>query len=181
MQNNAGPMACPCCTPLEQSILRLSPESIWKNTVADLSPQHLATNGVSAGTQVAASASTAVRLTVLKALEQSVRISQFFFLVVHPGAQFYLLHPPSYSAPKLPRFAVDLLQPPLPHGPGCKEASPRHSYADGATFFAQDSEVGSQEELPELRREGTGIVDNSPPEGLNTSAELLAPNASPDD
>ena len=37
MQNNTGPMASPCCTQLEQSILRLSPESIWKNAVADLS------------------------------------------------------------------------------------------------------------------------------------------------
>ena len=36
----------------------------------------LATSGVSAGTQLATSASTAVLLTVLKALEQSVRTSQ---------------------------------------------------------------------------------------------------------
>ena len=86
MQNNAGPMASLCFTPLEQSILRLSPESIWKNTVADLSPLHLATNGVSAGTQVAASASTAVLFPVLNALEQSVRDDPVSYLVMHPGA-----------------------------------------------------------------------------------------------
>ena len=78
MQNNARPMASPCYTPLEKSILRLSPEFIWKNRGEDLSPQKLVTKGVDAGTQVAASVSTAVRLTVLTALEQSVRIRQFF-------------------------------------------------------------------------------------------------------
>ena len=35
MQNNAGPIASPCCTPLERSILRLSAKPIWKNTGAD--------------------------------------------------------------------------------------------------------------------------------------------------
>ena len=35
-----------------------------------------------------------------------------------------------------------------------------------------------QEELPELRQEGAWIVDNSPPEGLNASAKLLASEAS---
>ena len=38
----------------------------------------MSTNGVSAGTQVAASKSTAVRLTVLTPLEQAVKISHFF-------------------------------------------------------------------------------------------------------
>ena len=40
MQNNAGPMASPCSTPLEQSMLRLSPDYIYKNTGAGLSPCH---------------------------------------------------------------------------------------------------------------------------------------------
>ena len=38
-----------------------------------------------------------------------------------------------------------------------------------------------QEKLPEFRREGTWIVDNSRLEGLNTSVKLLAPKACPDD
>lgn len=67
----------------------LSTELIWKNTRAGLSPKHLhlVTNGVSVGTQVAASASPAVSLTVLKALEQSVFYEPIVcILVVHPGA-----------------------------------------------------------------------------------------------
>ena len=39
-------------------------------------PQHLATSGVSAGSQLTTFASTAVLLAVLKALEQSVRTNQ---------------------------------------------------------------------------------------------------------
>ena len=46
------------------------------NTLEGFGPYHLATSGVSAGAQLITSASTAVLLTVLKALEQSVRTSQ---------------------------------------------------------------------------------------------------------
>ena len=103
-----------------------------------------------------------------------------FRFVVHPGAYRYLVHPPLYSGPKLFRLAVDLLRPrpPLPHGPGRKEASPSNSYADGVSFFAQGSEVGWQETLPELGREGNWTVDDSPPEGRNPRAKLLALDAS---
>ena len=99
------------------------------------------------------------------------------------GTKRYLPHPPSYSDPKLSRLAVDLLQPrlPLPHGPGRKEASPRHSEADGPALFAQGSDVGLKEELPEVRLESARTADNSSPYGLNTSAKLRAPEASPDD
>ena len=41
-QKNAGPVACPCCTPTRgQSILRLSPECIWKNMGADISRRNV--------------------------------------------------------------------------------------------------------------------------------------------
>ena len=46
------------------------------NTSVGLVPQYLAANGVSAGTQLATSASTVVLFTVLKALEQSVMTGQ---------------------------------------------------------------------------------------------------------
>ena len=90
-----------------------------------------------ADTQVASSMKTAVCLTVLDALEQSIRTSQIL------ASRRYLLHPRSSAAPKLLRLAVDLLQPrsSLPHGPGRKEVFPRHSYGDGAAFFAQSGEV----------------------------------------
>lgn len=72
-QNIFGPMPpSPCCTPLEQVIVLVSPESTRKNASPGLVPKHLATNGLSAGMQLTASASTAVLLTVRKASEQSV-------------------------------------------------------------------------------------------------------------
>lgn len=67
--------------------------------------------------------------------------------MVHSGAFRYVLHPRSFSYPKLSRLAVDLLQswPPLSHSSGRKEASPRNFYAYGVTRFAQGSEVRVQE------------------------------------
>ena len=92
-------------------------------------------------------------------------------------AQRYLFHLPSYSDSKPSRFAVGLLQPwsPLPHGSGRNKPPPRHPHAHGAAFFTQGSEVGLQEQLPEFRREGVWIIDNSSPEGFNASSEFSRP------
>ena len=51
------------------------------------------------------------------------------------------------------------------------------SYVDGAAFFAQGSEVGLQEELPEFRRECAGVVEDLPPEGLQ-KVSMPAPSFS---
>ena len=104
---------------------------------------------------MAASPSTAIGFTVLKAFKQSARISQVFPCGV-PGRVALPAQPPSYPDSTLSRLAVGLLQPrpPLPHGPGCKKVSSRHPYADGAAFFTQGSEVDFQEELSECRQDG---------------------------
>ena len=130
---------------------------------------------------MAASASIAVHFTVLNALEQSVRISQFFCLVMYPYVYRYLFHPPSYSDSKLSRFAVDL-QPwsPLQHGPGRNKAPPRRPHAHGAAFFNHGSGIGLPEALPEFRREGVWTIDNSYPEGFNASSKIFAPETSLD-
>ena len=62
-------MGPPCRTPLEQAIVLVSPESTRQTTSAGLVPQHLATNGVSAGMQLTTSVIAAVLFTALKALE----------------------------------------------------------------------------------------------------------------
>ena len=69
-QNIAGPMGSPCWTPLVRAIVMVFPESIRKNRSAGRVPWHLATSGVSAGTHLATSASTAVLLTVVTAMDQ---------------------------------------------------------------------------------------------------------------
>ena len=61
---------------MEQRIVLISTYSIRKNTSAGRVPYHLATNNVSAGTQLATSASIAALFTVLKVLEQSMIASQ---------------------------------------------------------------------------------------------------------
>ena len=89
-QNIAGLIGAPCWTPLEQGNVMVSPESIRKNTSASRVPVAL---GVSAGTQLATSASTAVLFTVLKALEQSVITSQL------PVSCNVRARSPTYSTP----------------------------------------------------------------------------------
>ena len=69
-------MASPCWTPLKQAIVLALPECSRTPTSAGLVSYHLATNGAIAGTQLATYASTAVPLTLLSALEQSVITSQ---------------------------------------------------------------------------------------------------------
>ena len=103
--------------------------------------------------------------------------------MMHPGAWSYLLQPPSNPDPKLPCLTIYLFQPwpPLPHGPGCEKASPRHTYTYGAAFPPQGSEVGLQEKLPDFQRECAGAVEDPPPEALNASPKLLATEAGPDD
>ena len=84
MQNNAGPMASPCCTPLEQSILHLFPDFIWK-TRLQISRRNIRrrTAWVPASKWPPPRAPPSGMLKHVGAFREDQPV---FCLVVHPGA-----------------------------------------------------------------------------------------------
>ena len=109
--------------------------------------------------QLATSAITAALLTMLNALEQSVRTSQ---LPVSSNVRaLRLTYSAGYGDPNLPHLSVDFLQPlpPLSHGPCRDESPPCHTQANRPALSPQCGEARLQEELPELHRERVRLVE----------------------